>query len=272
MKGKFLARTLSILMAATTMATFAACGAKPDDTDKTPEGGTTTAVTDIEKVKAFNYFAMASGKETEELNNSPTALLVKDYTKYDVKYDQAPADGTDAQTAVMNIFMAREDYQAVKVTRNQFYSLLAMDALKDITPYVGTTKNLKEQVSDFGWISATKDDKIYAIPQKDPRLATDVAIAFRVDWLNEYNAANPTTAIPVPSEENGYGMTISDYKKMLTFFKTKVPQGGAPMAVDINSVFIENILPAFGVYQEWQEVDGKLEYYINQPGFKDYQK
>ena len=65
-------------------------------------------------------------------------------------------------------------------------------------------------------------------------------------------------------------MTVSDFKTMLEYFKTKVPAGGYAMAIDTNCVFLENILPAFGIYQEWADIDGKLTYVIDQPGFADY--
>lgn len=274
MKKKHLARVLPALLAASVLAvTGCSNGGGSSSSSSSSNGSSSAAETsapEVEKVASFNYFGIASGKTNEEFNGSPQAAMVKEHTGYDVTYDQAPADMNDAQTAVMNIFMSRSDYQAVKVTKNQFYSLLASNALKEITPYVESSTNLKTQISEFGWQTATSDGKIYAIPQKDATLANAVAIAYRLDWLNEYNAANPSAQIALPSEENGYSMTLTEFKNMLTYFKTKVPQGGKAMAVDINGVYLENILPAFGVYQEWADVDGKLEYYVNQPGFEDY--
>ncbi len=225
---------------------------------------------DYTKASGFNYFSIAAGVETSELNNSIPAQLIKEHTGYNVVYDQAPADATDSQTAITNIFLLKSDYQAVKVSKAQFYTLLELDALADISEYVAASTNLKEQVSEFGWGTATKDGKIYGIPQKNAMNANNVAICYRVDWLNEYNAANPGKEIPVPSEENGYSMTLTDYKTMLTYFATKVPQGGKAMAVDTSGVFLENILPAFGIYQEWADINGELTYVINQPGFEDY--
>lgn len=275
MKTKNLARTLAMLLTATSILAGCTGNDSSSSSSSKSEADTSKAessVADIEKVSTFNYFNMATGKTNEEFNGSDLAKLVKEHTGYDVVFDQAPADAADAQTAVTNIFMSRSDYQAVKVTKNQFYSLLANDALKEITPYVEASENLKTQISEFGWQTATKEGKIYAIPQKDATLANSVAIAFRADWLKEYNTANPSAQIALPAEENGYSMTLSEFKSMLTYFKTKVPQGGKAMAVDINGVYLENILPAFGVYQEWADVNGSLEYYINQPGFEDYMK
>ncbi|GAA4294356.1 hypothetical protein GCM10023142_31400 [Anaerocolumna aminovalerica] len=288
MKGKKIAKVLTMLLILATMFSMVGCSKKGEEdntetktetsgktetAETSKEGeGTAKALADYEKVNTFKYFGMGSGVETDQFNNSPTAQLVKEHTGYDVYYDQAPADPIDAQTAITNIFMLKSDYQAVKVSKEQFYTLLEMDALLPITEYVNASTNLKEVITDFGWQTATKDGEIYAIPQKNARLASNTAIAFRLDWLNEYNTANPNAQIPVPSKENNYSMTLSDFKTMLTYFATKVPAGGKAMAIDVQTVYQENILPAFGIYNEWAEVDGKLEYAINQPGFEDYMK
>lgn len=240
-----------------------------EDKEKASEG-TEKTLADFDKVSEFKYFGIAAGVDNDVFNNCEIAKAVKEQTGYNVTYDQAPADPTDAQTAVTNIFMLKSDYQAVKVTKAQFYTLLESDALMDITPYINASTNLKEQIAPFGWETATKDGKIYAIPQKNAVAAQNTAICYRKDWLEEYNKANKDKAIPVPSEENGYSMTLTDFKEMLTYFATKVPQGGKAMAIDTNGVFLENILPAFGIYQEWAEVNGSLEFVVNQPGFEDY--
>ncbi len=283
MKGKRFKKVLTMLLLITTMFVIAGCSTKAkeesqgtdtvkENTEATQPETSTDAKTlaDFEKESSFKYFNMASGVETEALNNSTSAQLVKEHTGYDVFYDQAPADPADAQTAITNIFMLKSDYQAVKVTKAQFYTLLEMNALLPITKYVDASTNLKEVISDFGWETAKKDDEIYGIPQKSARLASSTGIAFRLDWLNEYNAANPDASIPVPSEENNYSMTLSDFKIMLTYFATKVPEGGKAMAIDTSSVYLENILPAFGIYNEWADVNGELQYVVNQPGFADY--
>lgn len=289
MMNKKMTKVLSMFLVGAMTVSMAACSKKSEDAsnDKTSDNAapTTSAsaeatkepvqessktLADFDKVDTFNYYNMAAGITDEELNNSALAKLVAEQTGYNVTYTQAPADGTDAQTAITNIFLLKQDYQAVKVSKDQFYTLLAMDALAPITEYVNASTNLKEDISSFGWDTATKDGEIYAIPQKNAMATSSVGICYRADWLQEYNAANPSAQIPVPSEENGYSMTVSDFKAMLEFFKTKVPEGGYAMAIDTNSVFLENILPAFGVYNDWADVDGKLTYVVDQPGFADY--
>lgn len=286
MRSKKLTKALSLALVGAMTMSMAACGKSSDEKESTPttapsteQGGseatqapaeTTKTLADYDKVDSFNYYNLAAGITDEEFNALPLAKMVAEQTGYNVTYTQSPADATDMQTAITNIFMLKQDYQAVKVSKNQFYTLLAMDALLPITEYVNASTNLKDQISSFGWETASKDGEIYAIPQKNAFASNSVAICYRQDWLEEYNAANPDATIPVPAEENGYSMTLSDYKAMLTYFATKVPDGGYAMAVDTNGVFLENILPAFGIYQEWADVNGKLTYVVDQPGFADY--
>lgn len=289
MMNKKFKKIASMFLVGAMVVSMAACGKKNDGGDNgnkgndggnnavesttNPAGGneeTVKSLADYPKVDSFNYYNIAAGITDDEFNALDLAKLVEEQTGYKVTYTQSPADPIDMQTAITNVFMLKQDYQAVKVSKDQFYTLLAMDALKPITKYVEASTNLKEQISEFGWETASKDGEIYAIPQKNAFASTAVGICYRKDWLEEYNAANPSAQIPVPSEENGYSMTLTDYKTMLTYFATKVPTGGYAMAIDTNSVFIENILPAFGIYQEWADVDGKLTYAVNQPGFAEY--
>lgn len=287
MKCRKLKQLLSMVLVGAMAVSMTACSSKTEESKDTsvqetvsekkeeaessaPAQEEAKALADYDKVDSFNYYNIAAGISDEEFNASAMAKMVEDYTGYHVTYTQAPADGTDAQTAITNIFLLKQDYQAVKVSKNQFYTLLAMNALAPITEYVNASTNLKEDISDFGWDTATKDGEIYAIPQKNATATSSVGICYRADWLQEYNDANPSAQIPLPSEENGYSMTLSDFKTMLEYFKTKVPTGGYAMAVDTNCVFLENILPAFGIYQEWADIDGKLTFIVDQPGFADY--
>lgn len=246
---------MAVAMLLTAVVAFGIVGCKPKDE---------------EKVTSFKYFGMATGVTDSEYNSHELATMIKTQTGYDVKYYQASADAAAAQEAVLNIFINRDDFQAVKVTKDQFYTLLSQGALKPITDYVNKSTQLKSAISKIGWDTASKDGQIYAIPQKDAMMVSAVAIAYRADWLNEYNTANPSAAIPVPSADNNYSMTTANYKKMLQFFRTKVVTNGKALKVDVGGVFLENILPAFGIYQEWAEVNGQLQFTVNQPGYEAY--
>lgn len=266
---KRVSRVIAFVLCAVMILSLMACGSKtPASTNG--DAAATQPAGEMQRADSFNVYTIATGIDTEAFNAHPIAAMIQEHTGYNVTYDQASANMDDATKAITNIFMSRAEYDAIVVYKQQFYSLLAMGALKDITPYVEETKNLKNQISEFGWSTATQDGCIYGIPQKDAKKCSNFGIAFREDWLAEYNDANPDAQIPVPSEENAYTMSVSNFKTMLEFFKTKVPQGGSAFNVDMNGVMQESILPAFGIVQEWADVNGKLEYYINQPGFEEY--
>ncbi len=277
MKRSTVVKVLSLALSGCMMLGMVACGSDGGkesyaEQEVSDNKNAAKSLEDYEKAEAFNYYSIAAGISDEEFNELDITKAIEEYTGYDVTYTQAPADAADRQTAVTNIFMLKQDYQGVKVSKEEFYTLLASGALRPITEYVNASTNLKEQISELGWSTASKDGEIYGVPQKDAMALNETAICFREDWLLDYNKENPENEIPVPSEENGYSMTVSDFKNMLTYFKEKVPQGGYPMTVDVNNVYMENILPAFGIYQEWADVSGTLTYIVDQPGFEDYMK
>lgn len=250
-------------------------GATTPNTPNTPNSPNTPATSggaeEVVPAKSFSTYGLSTGVSTEEYNASPLAAMLAEYTGYDVTYDQVPTGNDEATTAINNIFINREDYQAIVVTKDQFFALLAQDALYDLTPFIEKTANLQYVISELGWQMSSKDGSIYGIPQKAAAIkCTTTAIVYRQDWLEGYNAANPDAQIPVPAEENGYSMSLSDFKTMLTWFKDQVPQGGAAFHVDVSGVVQDNIMPAFGIYSEWMDVDGTLTHYIDHPNFESY--
>lgn len=241
--------------------------AEPSGSDDQTGGQKTLA--DYEKETHLNLFMGYPGVTDEEFNNYPMAKIIAESTGYDITYTLSPS--TDADTVRSNIFMLKEDYQLVSVNKTEFFTLMSVGALKPITEYVNASSYLKDALTGDAWAAATgADGEIYGVPGYQPKNCSSNGLAFRLDWLNEYNAANPDDQILVPSEENGYGMCLSDFTKMLEYFKTKVPSDGYAMSIDTSLTQIPPLLPAFGVYQTWAEIDGKLTYSIEQPGFKDY--
>lgn len=290
-------KLLAMLLASVMVLSLAACGnsssnndttAAPAENKTTEAANDTTAapeteasektLADYDKVSSFTAYVTNGGVTDEEFNAQPLAQKIKDVTGYDIKFIQLPK--SDVDTTVNNIFSLQEDVQYVFVTKAQFNDLVAAGALAPITEYVNASTNLKEVISEIGWGSATGEDgEIYGIPNSDPRECTSNGFYFRLDWLNEYNAANPGAEIAVPSEENGYSMTVSNFKKMLEYFDGKVTGGNALIIeVDPNSsdyteakpVYLQTILPAFGIYSEWADVNGELKYIVEQDGFAEY--
>ncbi len=244
---------------------------EPADASSEDSSGGQKTLADYEKETHLNLFMGYPGITDEEFNAHPLAKTIAEATGYDITYTLSPSQ--DADTIRSNIFMLKEDYQLVSVNKVEFFTLMAAGALKPITEYVDAATYLKDAVYEDAWETARgSDGEIYGIPTYEPKNCTTSGLAFRLDWLNEYNEANPGDEILVPAEENGYGMCLSDFTKMLEYFATKVPSDGYAMSIDNSLTQIPAFLPAFGVFQSWVDIDGKLTYSIEQPGFEDYAK
>ena len=241
-------------------------------------GEGTKTLKDYERVDTFNAMVTSGGIADEEFNSQKLAETIRTATGYNVQFTQLPK--TDVDTTVSNIFMLKENYQYVFVTKAQFNMLVAEGVLAPLTEYVNASANLKEVISEIGWGSATFDGEIYAIPNSDPRECTSKGFYFRKDWLNEYNQLHADAQIAIPSEENGYSMSVSNFQKMLEFFQTKVAEGGKALCIEVDPassnytedkpVYLQTILPAFGINSEWADVNGKLTYILDQEGFGAY--
>jgi putative aldouronate transport system substrate-binding protein len=241
-----------IVMALTASFALSGCGKDKEQTGP---------VTDL------SIFTIATGTPDDQLNGSLTDVIEQE-TGYTVTYAQAPSSADDAQTAVTNIFVNKLKYDAVKVTKNQMYALIAQGGLADVTEYVNSSDNLKSSISQTGWDLATNESKIYGIPLRNPVVTNNVTLAFRLDLLNKYNTQNPTAQIPVPNDANGHAMTLSNYKIMLDYFVSQGLTSG--MVVDKGGVLQESILPAFNIYGEYTDVNGQAVYAVNHPNFQSY--
>lgn len=279
---KALALTLTAAMA---IGTLAGCGSSSGTAETTVKETTQAAATestasaetestaakslaDYDKVDTFNAYMMGAGITDEEFNNLEQAKLFEEKTGYKVNYTQIP--DTDTQTAIQNAFMLKEDFQYMLVSKDTFFMLLAAGALAPITEYVEGSEYLKDQISEVGWDLVTKDGEIYGVPQRAAKNCAALGLAYRADWLKDYNEANPEDQIDAPSEENGYSMCVSDFRKMLEYFNTRVAKGGHALGIGNGVTCMTEILPAFGVYQKWMETDGTVQFMTEQPGFEEY--
>ncbi len=252
-------------------------GEETDGADASGQKGGKT-LEDYERVDGFTVYCAGGGIDNEAFNNQPLAKRIEEITGYDVNYIQL-STGIDTDVTINNIFSVKEDVQGVFVSKAQFNDLVASGALAPLTEYVEASVNLRDAISEIGWGSATGEDgEIYAIPNSDPRECTSYGFYYRLDWLNEYNTANPDAQIPIPAQENGYSMTLSNFRKMVEYFDGKVT-GGNAFVIDTDPhssnyeenkpVYLQTILPAFGIYSEWADVDGTLTYIVDQEGFRE---
>ena len=119
---------------------------EPDDTGSTESTSGEKSLADYEKETHLNLFMGDPGITDEEFNAYPMAKIIAEATGYDITYTLSPS--TEAETARSNIFMLKEDYQLVSVSKTEFFTLMSLGALKPITEYVEASSYLKDALTE----------------------------------------------------------------------------------------------------------------------------
>lgn len=209
----------------------------------------------------LNFLAQAAGDWDPD--KDPTKALIENLTGYTVNYTQLPSAGA---TENLNLRLgAGDQFHAVKVTKNQYESLVQDCALLDLAPYIEKyATNMKDAISEESWQSVSIGDAVYGIPEAVSSENIDYTIAVRQDWLDELDLEVPTTK--------------EEFKAMLVAFDEYygVDSNGNPrsefkaLTFDQNQYVVSAISSAFSLYSEWQVVDGKVVSISENPALKDY--
>ncbi|MCL6442898.1 MAG: extracellular solute-binding protein [Alicyclobacillus sp.] len=193
-------------------------------------------------------------------NTYPVALYLREATGFNVQYDMLPQDGTAAQNKLNLIMSSGADYDLIETGSQQMAYFAQNGALTDLTPLINKYgPNIKQAISKEGWNAATINGKIYAIPTKNVSYVGS-GILIRADWLQKLHLKMPHT--------------LSDLVNVLEQFKSKDPghNGSANIAFTIagGSPFAADIQGAFGLYNSWNLVKGKLVNVADDPRTAQY--
>lgn len=240
----------------------AACGSSGDGE---ADGGATPAVS------ASGEQASAPKPELkglmrwmkEDYNTYPVAKMLEEKTGYKVTYDTLPADKPGDK---LNLLIASsEPYDFISVAGDNTFKALYADyarkgALVDLTPLIEEYgPNIKQAISQESFDAIKVDGKIYAIPHAMSNTVSS-SLVIRKDWLDKLGLAIPTT--------------LDELTHVLQQFKEKDPGGNGdqniPLSLGGNAPILTNVAGAFGLANEWNDVDGKLVPRAMDPAFKDY--
>lgn len=209
----------------------------------------------------INFLGPSAG--TFDIDKDPTKALIAELTGYTVSYEELPQSNA---TETLNLRLgSRDEFQAVKVTKNQYENLVQQCALLDISPYIDMYgDNIKNAISEKSWEAVTIGDAIYGIPEAVSSENIDYTIGIRQDWLDELDLELPTT--------------LEEFTDMLVAFDEYfgVDSLGNPrsefkaLTLDKNNYVATSIASAFSIYTDWQDIDGKLVSMSENPNFKEY--
>lgn len=253
------------LAAVMTFSTFVGCsGSAESSSSKATETSSSSVASETgttEEEKPVLKQLMINS--ADDYNTYPVAETVREMTGYTVQYDMLPKD--EAADKLNLIMASEEEYDIVTYIGD---TALVMNyaqngALVDINPYLDNAPNLKAAISDYARETFTLDDGLYAIGMEN--LSFDglgevrETMFVRKDWLDALNLEVPTTA--------------EDFVNMLRAFKDYDNGTGnktIPMTLTGSNVSISGLMGAFGIPNEWNEVDGKLVHRAADSRMKDY--
>ena len=207
---------------------------------------------DLSNKPTLNVLMPNSGKDIASVNNNVNAQVIQQITGYTVNYTQLPADAT---TTLNTIMMDKEQYDVMKLTKDQFSDLVDQDMLLDITDALKTfAPDMLANISQESWDVVTVDGRIYGIPERASSDNIENPIVLNYDLILELG-------LDVPE-------TLEEFTEVL---KAMTEHLGKPaLTFDKFTPLVPAISAAFGIYTYWQEYDGQVLYYMNAPRYKDY--
>ncbi|MEK3720735.1 extracellular solute-binding protein [Paenibacillus sp. FSL H8-0034] len=177
---------------------------------------------------------------------------IKKLTGYNLEYSMLPADKADEK---LNIEIASgTDKDILMLSPAQYAQLSTQGALADITELVDKYgPNIKKAIVPTDMEQTKLNGKLYGIPYMQDSLNIRRGIEVRTDLLKQLNLQMPQT----PDE----------FYQVLKAVKESNKDGIPFSAATWN---INTLMSGFGLYNDWNEVDGKLLPLMKTPGIKDY--
>lgn len=247
-------KTLSVLSIAALATTVVACGSgDTKNSGSAPDTGSKPADSkpaEVNKPKPQLKALIQYGRFDPAAEF--VAKFLEEKTGYKVTYEMLPVENPDEK---LNLLMAsKEKYDFMILGSGQYSKLAAAGALEQIDDLVakyGT--NMKNVISQTSWNGAKLSGKTFGIPQTGSGVIVNTAFITRQDWLDELNLKAPTTR----DELYTFLKTIKEKKNVIP-----LTGGKSPM--------ISEIASTFGITTGWQESNGKITHYVENPKMKEY--
>ena len=253
---KIISLILCVAMLASGILALSACN-RGDNGDGGNSDYQVNLELDLTNKPTLNVLMPNSGKSIDSVNSNANALLIEQLTGYKVNYTQLPA--ADASKTLNTELMDKKQYDAMKLTKDQFSDLVNQDLLVDLTDALQVYgPDILANISDESWEVVTVNGRIYGIPERASSDNIENPIVLNYDLMLELNLDEPET--------------LDEFTAVL---KAMTEHLGKPaLTFDKYTPLVHAISAAFGIYSFWQEyeVDGKTEilFYMNAPRYKDY--
>ena len=249
---KFLSLILLATMLLTSVFAITGCGPKGPQNNGGSDSDFNMDI-DLSTKPTLNVLMPNSGKSIDAVNSDPTALLIEELTGYKTAYTQLPADAT---STLNTILMDKEQYNAMKLTKDQFADLVDQDMLLEI-PREALEKfapDMLANISKESWDVVTVNGKIYGIPERASSDNIENPIVLNYDLMLELGLDIPET--------------LDEFTAVLRAMTNHL--GKPAFTFDKFTPLVYAISAAFGIYSYWQDYNGEVLFYMNAPRYNEY--
>ena len=191
----------------------------------------------------------------------PIGKMLEEETGYTVVYETLPSSNPEDKLNLL--ISSQEEYDLITVPcsatmKSLFFNYVEKGAIEPLDDLIENTVNLKKVMDDPEFDSIKVDGKYYAVPTAaNPDIRGGMVI--RTDWLDKLGLDMPET--------------IDEFTKVLEAFKRSNLASNSsdviPLTIDSTAV-INNLVGAFGLACEWNDVDGKLINRAEDPRMQKY--
>lgn len=253
LRKRMIAMSLAVAMCFTALSACSPKASAPSGSQSPDSGSAPEKPT----LKVLSFYA----------NFDPNENLMKEEiektTGYKVEYSMLPEDTAKADEKLNITIASGSEYDILKLRPYQYYRLVKQGALQDLDAAIAEDgQTLKKAIKPISWDVAQYDGKTYSVPLSNERPNIANSIAIRKDLLDKAGLSVPKT--------------LDEFTQTLRTLKEKYPDmipltgpGRADQQLYLN-IIVPVIAGAFGIYNEWTDVDGELVHYMNMPQFKEY--
>mgnify|MGYP000046404202 CR=1 FL=1 len=258
--SKFLKRSFAVSMSmALLISSFVGCGKK-----EVPQTAAQTAAPQTKEEEKKPTLRILNIWQKDDYNTYPVSKFLEEKTGYKVEYEMMPADKPEDKLNL--VVAAAEPYDLITTVGSSSWKALYSDyakkgALLEVTPLIEKYgPNVKAAIPQANFDAAKVDGKVFAVPTKTLETSAS-SLLIRTDWLDKVGMKMPAT--------------LDEFVAVLKAFKEKDPGGNGAdkniaLSARADTPSIPNIIGAFGMPNDWNDIGGKLVPKPLDPAFKEY--
>jgi len=190
-------------------------------------------------------------------NDEPVAHALREMTGFNVRYETLPAE--NALIVLNATLAAREEFDLIVLQAGMFNETVALGAFEPLNDWLPShLPNVLANTDPALFHNVTLNGDVLGIPEggTSPGFSSTV-IRGRLDMFRQAGL-------------NGMPTTIDEFYNASVFIRDEL--GVIPLSIWRigNNVIVPELSSAFGVFSDWNVVDGQIRHAVETPGMLEY--